>query len=311
MSATEMPPPDQSLRFETWDVFTDSPFAGNPLAIVEAADGLTAAQMQRLAREFNLSETIFVMAPADPAHSARVRIFVPSAEIPFAGHPTIGCALYLACRAAPEGDFETRITLEEEAGLVPVRVWRRDGVAQAEFIAPVLPHAPRSGRLPDAARLAAACGLAPEQIGFDGHGPGLWQGGPGFLYLPVKEAGALAQSRPCEPHWSMAMEEAGVDSLYLYTPEGAGYRARMFAPGAGIPEDPATGSASAILAAQLLRSGALPEGETRLPLWQGLEMGRPSRITLTAVVRQGALTEVRVAGGALPISAGRVMRPPL
>ena len=301
------------LSFHTCDVFTDRPFAGNPLAIVLGADDLSPAQMQVIAREFNLSETIFVQAPVNPAHTARVRIFFPTAEIPFAGHPTIGCAIHLAL-AMGGGDFDRRLVLEEEAGLVPVQVTRRGGVVQAEFVAPVIPHgvgdAPdRAGALaPD--RLAAALGLAIAEIGFGTHRPGLWQGGPRFLYAPVAGLDALARARPIQPVWSAVMQAAGVDSIYLYTPAiGCDYRARMFSPTAGISEDPATGSASAILAAQLLASGGLPEGETRLTLHQGVEMGRPSVIGLTALVQGAALTEVRIVGTAVPISEGRVRVP--
>ena len=301
------------LSFHTCDVFTDRPFAGNPLAIVLGADSLTPAQMQVIAREFNLSETIFVQAPVNPAHTARVRIFFPTAEIPFAGHPTIGCAIHLAL-AMGDGDFDRNLVLEEEAGLVPVQVTRRDGIVKAEFVAPVIPH--KVSDAPDRAvamapdRLAAALGLGAQEIGFGTHRPGLWQGGPRFLYAPLAGLDALARARPIQPVWSKVMEAAGVDSIYLYTPgTGCDYRARMFSPTAGIPEDPATGSASAILAAQLLASGALPEGETRLTLHQGVEMGRPSVIGLTGVVQGGALVEVRIAGTAVPISEGRIRVP--
>lgn len=302
------------LAFHTCDVFTDRPFAGNPLAIVMGADGLSSAQMQVLAREFNLSETIFVQAPRDPAHTARVRIFFPTAEIPFAGHPTIGCAIHLATAAAGEGDFDRDLVLEEEAGLVPVRVWRRGTTTQAEFVAPVVPHgvadAPDLAAALDPVRLAAALGLSKGDIGFAAHLPGLWQGGPRFLHVPLAGLDALARARPIEPHWSMQMQAAGVDSIHLYTPGAdCDYRARMFSPTAGIPEDPATGSASAILAAQLLASGALDEGETRLTLHQGVEMGRPSVIGLTAVITSGRLTQVRIAGSAVPVGEGRVRLP--
>lgn len=302
------------LTFHTCDVFTDRPFAGNPLAIVLGADALTPAQMQTLAREFNLSETIFVQAPRDPANTARVHIFFPTAEIPFAGHPTIGCAINLATAAAGDGDFDRDLVLEEEAGLVPVRVWRRGDQVQAEFVAPVVPHgvsdAPDLAAALNPERLAAALGLAVGDIGFGSHRPGLWQGGPRFLYAPVISLDALARARPMEPVWSEQMQAAGVDSIYLYTPgEGCAFRARMFSPTAGIPEDPATGSASAILAAQLLACGGLAEGETRLILHQGVEMGRPSVIGLTAVVTDGALAEVRIAGSAVPVGEGKVRAP--
>jgi trans-2,3-dihydro-3-hydroxyanthranilate isomerase len=301
------------LTFHTCDVFTDRAYAGNPLAIVLGADGLTTAQMQTIAREFNLSETIFVQAPRNPAHTARVRIFFPTAEIPFAGHPTIGCAIHLACAGAT-GDFDRDLVLEEEAGLVPVRVWRQGRLTRAEFVAPVIPHgvsdAPDRSAALDPARLAAALGLDARDIGFGAHRPGLWQGGPRFLYAPVAGLDALARARPCEPAWSEQMQAGGVDSLYLYTPGvDCAYRARMFSPTAGIPEDPATGSASAILAAQLLASGALEEGETRLTLHQGVEMGRSSVIGLTARVSRGALDQVRIAGSAVPVSQGRLIAP--
>jgi trans-2,3-dihydro-3-hydroxyanthranilate isomerase len=303
------------LTFHTCDVFSDRPFAGNPLAVVLGADDLTPAQMQVLAREFNLSETIFVQRPQDPAHTARVRIFFPTAEIPFAGHPTIGCAIHLATAAAGPGDFETRLVLEEEAGLVPVRVWRRGAEGRAEFVAPVIPHgvsdAPDLSAALEPARLAAALELQTADIGFADHRPGLWQGGPRFLYAPVASLEALGRARPIEPAWSVQMQAAGVDSIYLYAAGlGCDYRARMFSPTAGIPEDPATGSASAILAAQLLSAGILTEGETRFALQQGVEMGRPSEIGLTTVVKDGVLAEVRIAGSAVPVSSGRIRVPP-
>lgn len=301
------------LTFHTCDVFTDRAFAGNPLAIVLGADDLTAGQMQVLAREFNLSETIFVQRPANPAHTARVRIFFPTAEIPFAGHPTIGCAIHLACIMGP-GDYTRDLVLEEEAGLVPVRVERRGEVVTAEFVAPVIPHgvtdAPDIRAALDAGRLAAALGLGVGEIGFGSHRPGLWQGGPRYLYVPVASLAVLARARPMEPVWSEQMQAAGVDSAYLYTPgTGCDYQARMFSPTAGIPEDPATGSASVLLAAQLLDSAALVDGETRLSLHQGVEMGRPSRIGLAVVVSGGRLAEVRISGGAVPVSEGRVRVP--
>jgi len=301
------------LEFHTMDVFTDTPFAGNPLAVVLGADGLTTAQMQCIAREFNLSETIFVQRPADQQHSARVRIFFPTAEIPFAGHPTIGCAILLAEAAMPKGDFETRIVLQEEAGVVPVAVTRRAGRVFAELTAPVVPHAATVPEPPfDLDLCASATGLCVEQIGFGKHRCGVWQGGPTFLYIPVRDRAALALAAPCFPFWAQLMQRAGVDGAYLYTPaksQKMDCQARMFSPTTGIPEDPATGSASAILAAQLLHSGALGPDETQLALVQGVEMGRPSQIALTVMCENGALQLVRVGGGALRISQGTIRRP--
>ena len=303
------------LPFVTCDVFTDRAFAGNPLAIVEAADGLSDAQMQALAREFNLSETIFVQSPDDPDHDAKVRIFFPTAEIPFAGHPTIGCAIHLAMKTAPDGDFVSKLVLEEVAGLVPVTVWRdresSNGRIMAEFTAPVVPHAVSGVTVPGNDILATAIGLTEDAIGFGRHRAGVWQGGPRFLYIPLRDLDALGRAGPMEPSWSRVMDLAGVDSAYLYTPgEACDFRARMFSPTAGIPEDPATGSASAILAAQLLESGALSAGKRQITLHQGIEMGRPSEIVLT-VLSDGHKTieAVMVRGSSVPISRGYVRVP--
>ncbi|PRY23738.1 trans-2,3-dihydro-3-hydroxyanthranilate isomerase [Aliiruegeria haliotis] len=297
------------LRFHTLDVFTDTPYAGNPLAVVLDAEDLDTTQMQTIAREFNLSETIFVMPPQDPANTARVRIFFPTAEIPFAGHPTLGCAALLAGLRNGAGDFEDRIVLEEEAGLVPVSVRREGTTLRGEFVAPVIPFS--HDREIEADLLAKALDLPEDALGFGAHSAGVFEGGPAFLYAPVRDLDALGRSRPVEPHWSALMAASGVDSAYLYTSDGdVGYRARMYSPTAGIPEDPATGSASAILAAQLLAAGALGEGENAVALTQGVEMGRESHITLTACVRDGSLREVRIGGSALRMNEGELTPPP-
>lgn len=297
------------LPYSVVDVFTTRRFAGNPLAIVEDADGLTDAQMLAVAREFNLSETIFVQKPRRKKHAARVRIFTPGGELPFAGHPTIGCAIHLAL-AANKGkrDFAVKLVLEEQAGLVPVRVERRGGKTTAQFTAPVVPFA-GAGRNPDAAIAAAALGLTPADIGFARHEVRQWQGGPTFLFVPVNSRKALAAAAPREPHWSAMMANAGVNMAYCYTPGGddpaTAFRARMFAPGSGILEDPATGAASAVFAAQLLAAGDLNDGVNAFRLEQGYEMGRPSDIFMEADVASGALAAVRVAGGSVKVSKGR------
>jgi trans-2,3-dihydro-3-hydroxyanthranilate isomerase len=296
------------LPFHIHDVFTTRPFAGNPLAIVEQADGLTGAQMQTIARQFNLSETIFLQTPEDPANTAKVRIFTPGAEIPFAGHPTIGCALFLAKRLGL-----SEVKLEEKAGLVPVAISETAQGLSAEFTAPRLPAA--VGTAPSRGMIAAATGLPEEEIG--PHAPGAYEAGPAFLFAQVGSRDALARARPLEPGWTAILDAAAVDDtgrsavgLYLYADDGGDhFRARMFAPNDGIPEDPATGSATAILAAQLLDNGALHEGETVLDLHQGVEMGRPSELRLTVKVTDGALRTVRVAGSAQPVAEGRIRVP--
>ncbi|MFN6978783.1 MAG: PhzF family phenazine biosynthesis protein, partial [Gemmobacter sp.] len=269
---------------------------------------LATAQMQVIAREFNLSETIFVMPPQNRGNTARVRIFFPTAEIPFAGHPTIGCAILLAEDAAGPGDFDMGLRLEEEAGLVPVRVVRSGGRVVAELTAPVIPHA-HPGQA-DAALIAAATGLGAADIGFGAHRPGLFAGGPAFLYVPVADRAALARAAPRQPHWAALMAAGGVDAAYLYTPgAGCDYRARMFSPGAGIGEDPATGSAACILAAQLRSAGALLSGTTRLMLEQGVEMGRPSQLALTVEAGAAGIAAVRLSGSAVRIAEGRIAIP--
>ena len=282
------------LDFFVYDVFTDRAFSGNPLAVVMGADDLSGSQMQRIARQFNLSETIFVMQPADPAHRAQVRIFLPLAEIPFAGHPTVGCALHLS--GGQDGD----LVLEEQAGLVPVQI--TDGLA--EFAAPVLPE---TGADVAVADVAAALGLSEAQIGFGAHKPMIGHAGPAFIFVPLRDLDALAQARPAGVAFDVLTH--AIPKVYAYTPEGSGFRARMFAPANGIPEDPATGSASATLAAPLLAAGALPDGETRLTLRQGVEMGRPSRIGLRVTVQGGKLVAVHVSGRAIRVAEGRITIP--
>lgn len=296
------------LPFHTYDVFTNRRFSGNPLAIVEEADALSDAQMQTIAREFNLSETIFVRTPKDPANTASVRIFFPTAEIPFAGHPTVGCAIHLASRKYKPGcSFETTIRLEEVAGLVPVKVSRIGDVPRAQFTAPVVPFAV-DAPLPSVEETAQALALAPADIGFDGHGLGLYEGGPRFFYVPLNSREALASARVIEPHWSRLMGGMGIGNAYLYARGGdhaeTQFRGRMYAPGEGIPEDPATGSATALLAAQLLLAEALKDGTHRWRLEQGYEMGRPSDLWLEADVAAAKLVAVRVAGQAVQIMSG-------
>ena len=297
------------LEFHTLDVFTQDAYAGNPLAVVLGADGLSTVQMQTIAREFNLSETIFVQTPDDPAHTAKVLIFFPTAEIPFAGHPTIGCAILLAEMLNPRGDFKMDITLEEVAGLVPVRVWREHGTSHAEFTAPVVPFT-HDGIAPTAKQAAAALGLTETDIGFDAHHCGVWQGGPAFIYIPITSREALTKARVVNPELANATEAGSTNSVYLYCRNGDGYSARMFAPNDGIYEDPATGSASAILAAQLLASGDLRDGVNDIALKQGEDMGRPSQIALCVDVADGKIEAVRIGGAAVRISNGS-LQPPL
>ena len=295
------------LRFHTLDVFTAEPMAGNALAVVLDADGLSDRQMQIIAREFNLSETIFVQTPDDPLHSAKVRIFMPGGELPFAGHPTVGCAVLLASlKHKSSCSFETDIILEEQAGVVPVRVTRIGGVPRAVFVAPQLPK--KIGKPPSDGEIAMALGIDETEIGLGLHRPQVFAAGNPFLFVPVKDMDALARSQVQEPHWSDMLRVAGTFSAFIYTAGGVlretDFRARLFAPGEGIAEDPATGSAAATFPGQVHFHDPLGDGRHRWQIEQGYEMGRPSQMIAEADVAAGAITEVRVAGQAVYVSEG-------
>jgi trans-2,3-dihydro-3-hydroxyanthranilate isomerase len=293
------------LKFHTLDVFTGRRFGGNPLAVVHEADHLSTEQMRAITREFNLSETIFVMAPKNRANTAKVRIFFPGGEMPFAGHPVVGCAVLLA-ELAHEGPFETEVRLECNAGLVPVKVSRNAGATRAQFTAPVTPLSVKVP-LPGVELVARALSLAPADLGFDRHGLNVCEGGPRFFYVPVKTRDALKSCVVAEPHWSAMIAVMGVDNAYVYCRANGGhahFEARMFAPTGGIPEDPATGSATALLAAQLLAAERLEDGTHGFTLLQGYDMGRPSELQLDVDVTAGKLASVRVAGQALRVMEG-------
>jgi len=297
-----------TLRFRTCDVFTQDRYSGNPLAVVFGADDLPDAAMQRIAGEFNLSETIFVQTPDDAANTAKVRIFTPGAELPFAGHPTIGCAILLAEDANGSGDFETVVTLEERAGIVPVTVRRTEGVTTATLTAPIVPFVVEASI--SAAQAAKALTLDPGDICFGDHRPGVAEAGPRLIFVPVRDLDALGRARADGVGFAALEEACGAAEVYIYTrASDADYRARMFAPAIGIPEDPATGAATVCLAAQLDACGALGDGTTDLVLHQGVEMGRPSRLALGIDRANGALVAVRVGGGAVRVSEG-TLEPP-
>ena len=299
------------LKFYTLDVFTTRKFAGNPLAVVLDADHLTTEQMQTITKEFNLSETTFVMKPENPNNTAKVRIFFPGGEMPFAGHPTLGTAILLAeLNNKPGCTISTEIRLELKAGLTPVKVTRIADQCSGIFTAPVIPFHVDTP-LPNVAETARALNLEESDIGFDGHKIASLQGGPRFFYVPVKSRAALEKSRVLEPHWSALIKPMnGADAAYIYTRGGDGpnasFRARLYAPTDGIPEDPATGSATALLAAQLLTAENLKDGTHSWQLEQGYEMGRPSDLRLEADVKGAKLSAVRVGGSAIQLMSGEI-----
>lgn len=293
------------LRYATYDVFTDTRFAGNPLAIVHDADALTDAQMQTVAREFNLSETVFVRAPAYAQHEASVRIFTPGKELPFAGHPTIGCAIALAeARHTRNEVRDVVLILEERIG--PVRCGVKiepNGASFAEFAAPKLSQQAGADPAPDAA--ARALGLDLADIGFDSHAPSLFSAGMPFAMVPVASRQALARARTTDANISAALGAAEM-FVYARAAENAphSFHARMFAPELGIAEDPATGGAAAAFAGVLARFEDLSDGWHTLPILQGVEMGRPSLIGLEVEIAGAKLAGARIAGKAVKISEG-------
>lgn len=299
------------LSFHTLDVFTDRRYGGNPLAVVLGADGLDARQMQKIAREFNLSETVFVLKAENPAHSAKVRIFTPAIEMPFAGHPTIGTAILLSeLKAAGNGDLDAIVVLEEGIGAVRVGVRVRSGQATfAEFDAPKLPA--RAGALQPVEKLAAGLGLIPSEIGFENHKPTCFSASNAFAFVPVATRQALERAHVHGRDWTEAFEDQGFVGAYLYTRQcqhtGSSFHVRMFAPSAGVPEDPATGSAAVCFAGAIQLFDDLPDGIHRRVVEQGYAMGRPSQITLTLVVEGGQLETVRIGGHAVRVSEGTLL----
>jgi trans-2,3-dihydro-3-hydroxyanthranilate isomerase len=296
------------LPFVTLDVFTDTRFGGNPLAVFPDARGLTDGEMQRIAAETALSETVFVWPPADPAHTARVRIFGPTAEMAFAGHPNVGAAIVLAGMGRDEAGW---LRFEEPAGLVAVRVERSDdGTVTAAHVDAPQPLA--LGRALPATDVAACIGLGEDDLVLDAHPPRFASVGLPFCVVEVR-GDALDRA-----HTDVAAMRALADSvlvdpaelaihLYAHVGRTAGrLAARMFWPGAGIDEDPATGSANAALAALLLH---VRGGERwTFDVAQGAAMGRPSRLTATAW-RTPEGVRARVGGGAVRVFEG-VLRLP-
>lgn len=284
-----------SYPFVTLDVFTDTRFGGNPLAVFTDARGLTDDQMQALAAEMNLSETTFVLPPQDPANTARVRIFNRTAEMPFAGHPSIGTGWVLS-----QMGRGTDLRLEVPAGIV--------GVEVTDSGATIAAPRPLSLGADLAVDVAAACaGIAPADIIVTGHHPVEATVGVAFIFAEVTGE-ALTRAAPDLAAFRQAGESdpAFGDrlSLHLYARDGDNIRARMFAPNSGTVEDPATGSANATLAALLLSLSGQASGAWDIV--QGVEMGRPSRLRATAR-RADDGVRATVGGGCVPVLRGEAM----
>jgi len=294
------------LRFVTLDVFTQKRLTGNPLAVVVDADGLEQAQMQAVAREFNLPETVFVNQPGDPAHRAKLRIFTPAAELPFAGHPTVGSAVLLGCMI---GCNTRDFVLEEPIGLVRCRVIPHGhGGGHARFGIPRLPV--EAGPGPDNETAAAALNLARDEIGFADFRPQRWSAGVALTFVPVRSLDAIRRARPDGARFDAAFGRDGPAMAYLFCAEtrntGNDFHARMFAPSLGIPEDPATGAAAAAFAGMLSAAGGLPDGRHDFCIEQGYEMGRPSLIELGLERANGRLIAATIGGHAVIVSEGTI-----
>ncbi len=296
-----------TLEFHTLDVFTETMFGGNPLAVFPAAPELPTEVMQSIAREFNLSETVFV-CPAQVAGALRkLRIFTPNAELPFAGHPTIGTAQLLVELGLAEtgADGSASFAFEEGVGLVPVEVTQKKGGEFFTWLTTArIPECRDDGAKSDV--LAAALGLSAADILQDERdGPLTCSAGLPFVVVPVRDHLALARATLDGARWRRSMAANAGNDVYLFCREPAGgdaqFRARMFGSAAGITEDPATGSAAAAFAGYLWRRDRLPG---HWVIAQGVEMGRPSRLHLEIQSDHENILAVRVGGSAVRVSTG-------
>ncbi|HEV2955868.1 MAG TPA: PhzF family phenazine biosynthesis protein [Xanthobacteraceae bacterium] len=293
-------------KFFTLDVFTRRRYAGNPLAVVLDAGGLDGAAMQSIAREFNLSETVFVLPPADAAHRAKLRIFTPKFELAFAGHPTVGSAVLLNRIDGAKG--KRTIVLEEGVGPVRCAVEAVDAeTGSARFDLARLPA--ETGPVGPPAAIAAALNLNEVDIGLESFKPGRWSAGNEFNFAPLTGLDAMRRCRANTAVWNDAFpDQGGRASAFLFCREtverGHAFHARMFAPLAGIIEDPATGSAVAAFAGVLAHFARPADGTHDFVIEQGYEMGRQSLIHLAMTMKGGKLTAAAIAGEAVVVSEG-------
>jgi trans-2,3-dihydro-3-hydroxyanthranilate isomerase len=293
-------------RYVTADVFTDEKFKGNPVAVVLDAEGLSTSQLPAIAAEFAYSETTFVLPPRDPANTAWVRIFTPSREIPFAGHPNIGTAFVLAARAASsQAPLRDRLVFEEAAGLVPVTQLKESGkLVGAELIAPeplaLLSQVPRD-------RVAECLSLDSADILVDAHPPQVASAGLPFVVVELASRDALSRCSPNPVAYKGLPPIDGAVSIYAYTrdanPDVTGadcdLQARMFTP--RMTEDPATGSATGAMAALVAQVRGV--SELVLRVGQGVDMGRPSVLIASVDIDNGK-TRVRIGGKCVSVMEG-------
>ncbi|MDK1388643.1 Trans-2,3-dihydro-3-hydroxyanthranilate isomerase [Ensifer psoraleae] len=300
-------------RYAIYDVFTRKRLEGNPLAVVFDGDGLSDGAMQAIAQEFNLSETVFLQQPGSAAHSARLRIFTPAHELPFAGHPTVGAAVALA--EAAHGDsgkaLDLMQVLEERVGPVRSAVRLKPGEAAfAEFDLPRKPS--RLEARFDKHEIADALSLKATQIGFENHVISFWSAGVPFVMVPLHDVGAVAAVEFDAQRWEQLapLAEGRLAAAYLYCRGGinhmARFHARMFKPEMGAVEDPATGSAAAALSGAIHLFDELVDGHHPILIEQGVEMGRPSFIHLHLDIAGGKIATARIGGHAVKVASGEL-----
>jgi trans-2,3-dihydro-3-hydroxyanthranilate isomerase len=297
------------VQFQTVDVFTDRQFGGNPLAVIPDARGLSDAQMQAIANEFNLAETTFVLPPDDPANTARVRIFTPRAEMPFAGHPNVGTAFVLARhdKICGRGFDGRNMVFEEIAGLVRMTIDTDDGLATGAALA--APQQFRIIRDFDPAMIAQACSLDPSDIEARRHAPCLATCGAPFVITEVRDRAALRRAQQRMDVFLAHLPRDETTGIHLYvedTEEGADFQSRMFAPLHGVFEDPATGSANVALIgllAHLRRESSL---RLEAAMGQGVDLGRPSLLRAVAEKADGIVTRTFIGGKCKSVMSGSI-----
>lgn len=274
-------------RYVVVDVFADTPLEGNPAAVVTDARGIPDGRMQRIAREFNLSETVFVL-PADSGGDARVRIFTPSAELPFAGHPVLGTAFVLGEAAGTQ-----TIRLETGAGVVPVDLARENGrITSGRMRQPVPAWEPYE----QAGELLAALGVESSGLPVEAY-----RNGPRHVYVELASEQAVAS---LQPDMGALAKLPGI-GVGCFAGTGSRWKSRNFAPALGVPEDPATGSAAGPLAVHLARHGRIAFGQ-EIEISQGAEIGRPSRLYARAAGTADRIDSVEVAGAAVIVARGEL-----
>ncbi len=292
------------------DVFTRTRFGGNPLAVITDGRGLSDTEMQLIAREFNFSETTFVLPPEMPGNTARVRIFNRTQEMPFAGHPNVGTACVLGRQQGLFGGQPGRVMrFEEPAGLVEVRLLPDEGGQAGATI--TAPQQLAVGESIDPAVIAACIQLKQDNVRLERHLPCPVSVGVPFIVAEVTAEGLSNAQPDVKAFRNAALRDGRLDStsrfsLFIYTraDDGTRLRARMFAPLSGTFEDPATGSASAALAAFLATLDPRPDGEVAFAIEQGVEMGRPSEIALRVQKSQGEARRVDISGRCVEVMKG-------